>query len=547
MIGGERRSDKAKAGRRVRARERRRLRRKGARYRPWRRLTRDQHEVARRLTAGQVALVAVSGWGFVAEFLGFLEELEFFALLGLEGKGYKRVMIPLARLVLTYQLKVLLGIGAMKLVPAKLFRDAALMRLAGYTAAQLRAGFCARGSASGRAAGPMHKDTLADAVERLTAEELEKLLNATARRLAERGFFRASGGHFALDASDLPTTPRYQGAGQKSYTEKKVTKDKQVVEVVRWVHGFKVLIVYEVRLRLVVAAKVVPIHAHESRYTVELARRAVANLGPGVLRVLLVDRGFLDGADLWALKHELGLDFVVPSKADMRITEDARGLCRLADPDGGLSRQERAGKRVVGGDGKVRWPGRVAAVGVPELRSFDQYGDAEHAGRANRKDFVGNPLNAVVVTDWEGKAYPPGKEKVFLTTLPVGRPLEALDLYDLRSLIENTAFRELKQGWALTRFPKKTEAAVRGHVFLTLLTFTLANAFRTALGRDLAKQGMRRQRAEEESAHVFVLAGGRYAFFHIEEVLILLGVTPTTCLHTDPAAVRRKYGLPDAA
>ena len=26
----------------------------------------------------------------------------------------------------------------------------------------------------------------------------------------------------------------------------------------------------------------------------------------------------------------------------------------------------------------------------------------------------------------------------------------ALDLYDLRSLIENTAFRELKQGWCLT-------------------------------------------------------------------------------------------------
>jgi hypothetical protein len=507
-------------------------------------LTRDQAEVARRLTAGQVALVTVTGWGFVAEFLGFLDELRFFALLDLGGKGFRRVMIPIARLVLTYQLKVLLGIGAMNLVPAKPFRDAALMRLAGYSAEQLRAGFCGRGQL---AAGPMHKDTLADAVERLSAEELEGLLNATAGRLAERGFFRASGGHFALDASDLPTTPRYKGAGKKSYTEKKVTKDKQVVEDVRWVYGFKVLIVYEVRLRLVVAAKVVPIHEHGSRYTLELARRAIANLGPGVLRVLLVDRGFLDGADLWALKHELGLDFVVPSKAGMRVTEGARGLCRLAGPDAGLSRQGRAGKRVVGGDGKVRWPGQVAAAGVPELRSFDQYGDAEHAGRANRTDFVGNPLNAVVVTEWEGKAYPPGKEKVFLTTLPVGRPLEALDLYDLRSLIENTAFRELKQGWALTRSPKRTRAAATGHVFLTFLTFALANAFRTTLGQDLAKQGMRRQRAEEESAHVFVLAGDRYAFFHIEEVLILLGVTPRTCLHADPATVRRRYGLPDVA
>ena len=59
-----------------------------------------------------------------------------------------------ARLVLTYQLKVLLGIGSMNLAPAKLFRDVALMRLVGYTAAELRAGFCRRGQL---AAGPMHK------------------------------------------------------------------------------------------------------------------------------------------------------------------------------------------------------------------------------------------------------------------------------------------------------------------------------------------------------------------------------------------------------
>src|SRR5262249_50904441 len=155
-----------------RACARRRRKRKVAKYRSWRRLTRDQVEVARRLTAGQVTPVAVSGWGFVASFLNFPEELAFFALLDPEGEGSKRVMIPLARPVLTYQLKVLLGSGAMNLVPAKLFRDAARMRLVGYTAAELRAGFCRRGDL---AAGPMHKDTLSDAVERLTAEELAGL------------------------------------------------------------------------------------------------------------------------------------------------------------------------------------------------------------------------------------------------------------------------------------------------------------------------------------------------------------------------------------
>jgi hypothetical protein len=500
--------------------------------------------VAARLTAGQVGLVAITGWGFVASFLTFLEEVQFYALLDLEAKGFQRVMVPVARLVLTYQLKVLLGIGSINLVPLKLFREVALLRLVGYSAAELRAGFCRRGQL---AAGPMHKNTLADAVERLSAEDLEKILNGTARRLREQGFFADSRGHFALDASDLATTKRYEGAGKKSHTEKKVTKDKQVVEVVRWVYGFKVLIAYEVRLRLVVAAKVVPIQEHESRHTLALVRQAQANLGPGVLRVLLIDRGFLDGQDLWALKHELGLDFVIPSKTDMRVTEDARGLCRQAEAGDGIACGERAGKRKVAKDGKERWVGQVTVFGVPQLRSYDQYGDEDHSKRANRADFVGNPLNALVVSRWEGKAYPPGEEKVFLTTLPVSQPLAVLDLYDLRSLIENTAFRELKQGWALCHYPKKTEAAVRAHAFLTLVTFTLANAFRTRLGQDLAQRGIRRQRAEEECGKVVIFTGNAFAIFDIEEVFILLGATPQLCLRADPAAVRRQYGLPDAA
>ncbi len=521
--------------------------RRQARSRPWRRLTRDQQEVARRLTAGQVDQVSVSGWGYLARFLGFLEQLEYVALLDLEGQGYQRVLIPLARLVLTYQLKVLLGIGSINLVPTRLFREVALLQLIGYTTLQLQAGFCRRGHLD---TGPMHKNTLADAVERLTAAEVEAVLNGAVQRLVARGCLATSRGHFALDASDLETTPRYQGAGKKTVTERKVVgrgKERRVVDVERLVYGFKVLIVYEVRLRLVVAATVVPINEHESRYTLELVRQALTNLGDGILRVLLIDRGFLDGLDLWTLKHDLGIDFVIPAKTDLRVTADARGLCRRLDPAVGIGEQTRAGKKKLPKDGRERWPGQVTVVGVPELRSYDQYGTAEHAKRANRKDFVANALNAVVVTAWQGHAYAVGDEKVFLTSLAVVEPLAVLDLYDLRSLIENTAFRELKQGWGLKQYPKKTAAAVRGHVFLTLLTFTLANAFRTAAGQTLAAHGIRRQRAAADSAKVLVFADDYYAIFDIEEVFILLGIVPQHCFSTDPARVRRKYGLPPAA
>jgi hypothetical protein len=220
--------------------------------------------VARRLMCGQVDLVTVSGWGFVSSFLAFLDELQFFALLDLDGKGFKRVLIPIARLILTYQLKILLGIASINLVPTKLFREIALLRLIGYTTTQMQVGFCQRGNLI---PGPMHQNTLADAVERLSADDLERVLNGTARRLAERGFFAQSNGHFALDASDLPTRASYTGAGHLTKTERKVTKTKQVVEVERPVWGFQVFIVHEVRLRVVVAAKVVPIQEREIQHT----------------------------------------------------------------------------------------------------------------------------------------------------------------------------------------------------------------------------------------------------------------------------------------
>lgn len=525
-------------------RARQRRKRKRATRHAWRHLTRDQQEVAQRLSTGTVSLVTLSGWGFLASFLAFLDELRFYALLDIEGTGFQRVMIPIARLVLTYQLKILLGIPSINLVPTKLFREIALLKLIGYTTTQMQAGFCQRGQLT---VGPMHKNTLADAVERLSAEELETLLNKTATRLAQRGFFATSKGHFALDATDLETTPRCQGAGIKKYTERKVTTDKQVVEVERRVYGFKVLIVYEVRLRLVVAAQVVPIQQHESQYTLAMVRQAIKNVGPGVLRALLIDRGFLDGQDLWVLKHELGLDFVVPAKADMRVTTDAQELCRQTANGEEIFTQERAGRRKIVKKGKreqVKWDGQVSVVGVAALTSYDQYGDAEHVKRANRKTFVGNAVNAVVVTRWQGQAYEAGKEKVFLTSLAIDKPLEVLDLYDLRSLIENTAFRELKQGWHLKKYPKKTEAAIRGHVFLTLVTFTLANAFRTTRGQELTRHGVRRQRAEEQSDKVIVFADSYYALFDIEEVFILLGVIPEVCLRADPATVRRRYGPP---
>jgi hypothetical protein len=289
---------------------------------------------------------------------------------------------------------------------------------------------------------------------------------------------------------------------------------------------------------LIVAAQVAPINRHESNFTLDLLQQALTNVGQGVIKVLLMDRGFLDGETLWRIKYSYGVDFVIPSKDDMQVTTDARSFRRQKTKAEELVWDQRAGTG-------AQQIGQVRLYGVKAVTTYDQYGDAEHQKKLNRKDFKANPLNVVVVYEWEGQPYRAGDETVFLTSLAVDQPLTVLETYDLRSLIENCAFRELKQGWHLGKFPKKTEAAVRAHVLLTLVIFSLTNAYRTEVGQDLAQAGIRRQRLLwEETNKVLVVAGDFYAFFDLEELLIILGRQPDICWRVEPPEVRHRYHLP---
>jgi hypothetical protein len=514
-----------------------RQKRKDKKYKPARYLSRNQKEVVKRLLDGEVGMISSASWAFMEPFLLFLHEVGFFEMIGVDGKKFRRQMIEVSLLIMTYSAKVLLGISSINQVPSRLFRDRALMLLLGYSTDQLLSGFCQRGHEDKQK--PMHKNVLADAVEKLTAEELAYILNGAVQRLAERGVFKQSQGHFALDSSDLETTEHYRGVGKKKVKVRKRLPNKQYIEYEEYVYGFKVVVIYEVHLRLIVAAQVAPINKHDSNFTLDLLKQAIANVGQGLIEVLLMDRGFLDGQTLWTIKHTYGVDFIVPSKDDMHVTTDARAFRKTKADGEFLFRAERPGQ------GK-KLAGQVRLYGLKGVTTYDQYGTADHQKKINRKDFKPNPINAIVVQQWEGKTYRAGDEKVFLTSLPVNQPLAILDSYDLRSLIENCAFRELKQGWHLGKFPKKTDDAVRGHVCLTLLIFTLTNAYRTDVGQNLAQAGIRRQRLVwQEANKVLVVAGAYYAIFDLEELLIIFGCEPEICWRVDPPDVRQRYGLPD--
>ena len=56
----------------------------------------------------------------------------------------------------------------------------------------------------------------------------------------------------------------------------------------------------------------------------------LATVGSGVMKVLLVDRGFINGAEIGRLESDHGIDTVIPIRSDINLQEDVRGLMKLS-------------------------------------------------------------------------------------------------------------------------------------------------------------------------------------------------------------------------
>ncbi len=205
---------------------------------------------------------------------------------------------------------------------------------------------------------------------------------------------------------------------------------------------------------------------------------------------------------------------------------------------------------------------RTELVGLSALTSYDSYGEAEQTHSAHRRDYLGQPINAVVVRRWENHV-PKGGGTVYLTNAEVHDPFTVFDTYDWRSVIENGIFKEGKHPWQLLRFPQRTEAAVVVHCYFTLLVMGLCTAFRLSQARSatpstevlpslssalLGGEGTARWRKrlqEENRDKIIVFLGQAYGIFHLAEFAILTHL-PLRRLPSSlgsPQAVLQRFGM----
>src|SRR6266702_4711369 len=532
----------------------------------WQVAWRDDPKVAQALYAGETIeeMHQLSDAGLLDEFFVFLKDLgmlEAFEQVSLTG--VKRTLIPTVQFVLLYFLKVLLGAESMNELPRVLFSDLALMELVGFNAHQCESGLTKRGDASRKTKkkqGPITAQCLADNICKITQEEMERLFNRMVQLLARRGVF-AGKVLVALDGSKVPTPASYEGCGKLKQTRKvKVKGQKEPVTEEYYLYGWKVLVLIEVQTRLPLAMKLVSIQDYEGKWLVPLLEQAQQNLGTAAhIETIVVDRGYLDGEDLWRV-HQKGVIFVICGKANRAVTQDAQGLAK----DERASVRERVVRRGHGRTAKEQRL-RTELVGLEALTSYDQYGDAQYTQHAHRSDYVGQPINAVVVRKWENRV-PNTGGTVYLTNAEVRDPFVVFETYDWRSVIENGIFKEGKHPWHLLNFPKRNEAAVVVHCSLTLLVMGLTTACRLLEAQSAAAASARtqalaslssallggegtarwRKRLQEENRDkIIVFIGEHYGIFFLAEFAVLTH-SPIRILPSPlgtPQAVLHRFGI----
>jgi hypothetical protein len=532
----------------------------------WQLAERDDQRVAQGLYEGEEIeeMHELSEAGLLDEFFVFLEEVGMMQVFEqMRLPGVTRVLVPTVQFVLLYLLKVLFGGQSMNELPRVLFSNLGVMELIGFNAYQCANGLTTRGASqrtSKQKQGPLSPQCVADNISKLGEQELEDLLNQMVHLLARQGFFHGSL-LVALDGSKLPTPRSYEGCGKLKQTcSVKIKGQKEAATEEYYIYGWKVLVLIEVHTRLPLALKVVQIQEYEGSWLIPLLEQAQANLGAHAqIESIVIDRGYLDGADLWQVDQK-GIRFVIVGKSNMLVVQDAQGIAK--------GERARTRERVVThGHGKTTTEERLRTelVGIEALSSYDSYGDPEDTQHAQQRDYEGKPINAVVVRRWDNRV-PKGGGTVYLTNGDVSDPFVIFDTYDWRSVIENGIFKEGKHPWHLLRFPKRTEAAVRVHVFLTLLVMALCTAFRlfqaqtaatpteatevlptlssTLLGAEGTARWRQRLR-EENRDKIIVFIGSSYGIFHLAEFALL---THLPLRHLPPSlgspqAVLQRFGI----
>ena len=182
---------------------------------------------------------------------------------------------------------------------------------------------------------PCDQDTLRKALKNVPAARWQDWYNAGIQEVYQRYGFFDPAGIFVGDGTYLfvPDNENYEDSVVMWFDEHNHPVDYEKLtpkerKHVRRRRCYKMVTLLHLRGQSFVyaAVAIVPGHAHESPVLYELVEQFVRRVGKGVMKKLILDRGFIDGRRISHCHRELGVAVLIPMKKKMDIWEDAWAL-----------------------------------------------------------------------------------------------------------------------------------------------------------------------------------------------------------------------------
>jgi hypothetical protein len=212
------------------------------------------------------------------------------------------------------------------------------------------------------------------------------------------------------------------------------------------------------------------------------------------MKRLILDRGFLDGAQIGRCKKQWGINVLIPARQNMDIYQDVIGLAqagelsfqpRVADvslskpipvhrPEW-LQKREEARQRTL--------TRKKAHAPPPNLPDPSKVRVRSEIATVNGIETFSNcpiPLNVVINRESHGDGHV--DYWVLLDTVPIRKPTRTRQEYGSRSRIEER-HRQLKCFSDLESFPSCAFSLMVHQVVFVLLTYTLLQWFLLRIGR----------------------------------------------------------------
>jgi hypothetical protein len=234
---------------------------------------------------------------------------------------------------------------------------------------------------------------------------------------------------------------------------------------------------------------------HESPILYRLVEQFVASQGRGIMKRLILDRGFLDGPAIGRCKQEWGIEVLIPAKSNLDVFQDVVGLAEAGQlnfepwvrpvveaPPVPLHRPPRVRQRE---RARQRKWAQLQAEAKPDPASIDTSQiriRSEVAVVRNVETFSTCPVPLNVTVNREFYADGHYAYWVLLDTAPVVHAGKSRQDYRLRPHIEER-HRQLKCFSDLEAFPSRAFSLVVHQVVFVLLTYSLLQWYFLRIGR----------------------------------------------------------------